>query len=129
MSDQPSTPRTKTQLQFHSIVKTPAPPTRPMAIPELDVLVSASATSLPVVREEPEVTQSGSLNALLPFDHKLERMTDWRLTRAWCQGKNTAPIVDKVAVGRTPSAERRALVLCGSIRPILPRLHRDDEGE
>lgn len=96
-----------------------------MTVPELEAAVRASTTKQDGAGEDddgPEITQALSLNSLLPFDAKHERKTDWRITRAWCKGKNTDPITDRIEVGRTASASNLADKLCGKVRLVIPTI-------
>jgi hypothetical protein len=80
-----------------------------------------------VTRRPREVTQAGLINELLP-DGEVT-LTDLRITRAWCMGRNTERIVDQIAVGMTDSAERLAVAMCGTRRSMVPKLYRDDDAD
>jgi hypothetical protein len=102
-------PRTKTMVLQHLITKKPA---------------SSDAKEEESQKEVKETTLT-ILGALAPVDDEVT-LTDLRITRAWCRGCNTDRIVDKIAIGRTDSAERLALVMCGARRVRVPKLFRDD---
>lgn len=111
-------PRTKTQVMLHLVTRAPKKVEK---------------------KEEREVTQAGLINDLLPIetyvsskDGKLRRvaLTDLRITRAWCMGRNVERIIDKIRQGEPMELVRElTCTLCGLPRVMFPSAYRDDDDD
>lgn len=54
------------------------------------------------------------------------RLTDLRITRGWCHGRNVMRVVDLVRDGRTDKADALASIMCGPRRAMLMSYIRED---
>lgn len=75
----------------------------------------------PAEREPTSVVLDATLLALSKI-----RLTDLRVTRGWCQGKNVMRVVDMVRDGATDRADALANVMCGPRRAMLQSCIKDD---